>query len=171
MKGLTNALSAFEGTLSVLKILAWIFFIISAFVLQANHFFSLGDVNPNLILLIIFLGVILEKKISRFLVLIFIIILLSVVFLPYWLKEILILSSLSFITFLFKKFLTGNIFFDFLVLISLGNLGFYLIINSHYFITNPIAIIIELFYNMALGFIILFGIKSFSYEKKTRIKP
>jgi len=154
----------------LIKILVWIFFIILAFVLQANHFFSLGDINPNLILLIIFLGVILEKKISRFLVLIFIIILLSVIFLPYWLKEILILSGLSFIAFLLKKFLAGNIFFDFLILISLGNLGFYLIINPHYFITNPIAIIVELFYNMALGFLIIFGIRSFSYEKKTRIK-
>ena len=155
----------------LIKLLAWIFFIILVFVLQTNHFLSLGDINPNLILLIIFLGVILKKKISGFLVLIFIIILLSAVFLPYWLKEILILSSLGFVIFLLKKFLTGNNFFDFLVIASLGNLGFYLIINPHYFITNPIAIIIELFYNMALGFLMLFGAKSFSYEKKTRIKP
>lgn len=155
----------------LIKILAWIFFIILAFILQANHFFSLGGINPNLILLIIFLGVISEKKISRFLILISVIILLSVVFLPYWSKEILILSGLSFIAFLSKKFLTGNVFFDFLVIISLGNLGLYLIINPHYFITNPIAIIIELFYNMALGFIILFGVEKFFYEKKTRIKP
>jgi len=155
----------------LIKILAWIFFIILAFIFQANHFLSLGGINPNLILLVVFLSVILEKKISRFLVLIIIIILLSVVFLPYWIKEIFILSILGLAIFLFKKSLTGNNFFDFLIIILLGNLGFYLIINPRYFITNPVVIIIELFYNMALGFLIIFGVKSFSYEKKTRIKP
>jgi len=155
----------------LIKILAWIFFIILAFIFQANHFLSLGGINPNLILLVVFLSVILEKKISRFLVLIIIIILLSVVFLPYWIKEIFILSILGLAIFLFKKSLTGNNFFDFLIIILLGNLGFYLIINPRYFIANPVVIIIELFYNMALGFLIIFGVKSFSYEKKTRIKP
>jgi hypothetical protein len=154
----------------LIKILAWIFLIVLAFILQANHFLSLKSINPNLILLIIFWGIFLEKKFSRFLVLIFIVILLAVVFLPYWIKEIFILSGLGLIIFLFKNFLTGNIFFDFLITILLGNLGFYLIINPRYFLTDPVAIIGELFYNMVLGFIIIFGAKSFSYEKETRIK-
>lgn len=155
----------------LIKILAWIFFIVLAFILQANHFLSLKGINPNLILLVVFLAIFLEKRFSRFLVLIFIIILLSAVFLPYWIKEISILSGLGLIIFLFKKFLTGNNFFDFLIVILLGNLGFYLITNPRYFIADPVAIIMELLYNIALGFLIIFGVKSFSYEEKTRIKP
>jgi len=155
----------------LIKILIWLFLILLVFIFQTNRFPSLGGINPNLILVVIFLGVILEKQPSRYLVLIFTIILLSVLWLPYWLKEILILGGLGFLAFWSKKFLTGNIFFDFLILILAGTLGFYLIINGRFFLTNPIAIIAELFYNTALGLLIIFLVKSFSYEKKTRIKP
>lgn len=170
MKGSTNTLSVFKGTLSVLKILSWAIFIILAFVLQANHFFAVRGINPNLILLMIFLGVILERKLFGFLFLIFTVILLSFVFLPFWPKGIFIAAGLGLAAFLLKKFLTGNVFFDSLIVIFLGTLGFYLIINFHYLISNPIAIIAELFYNMTLGISAIFLITNFFYEKEDRIK-
>jgi len=162
-KDLTNAFSVF-------KILVWIFFIILSFILQSNHFFDIEGVNPNLILLIIFLAVILEKKISEVFVLILIIIILSLFFWPYWLKEILILSFLGLAASSFKKFLTGNDFYDFLILIFLATLAFYLLINFHYFFGNFIVIVSELIYNTILGFLTIFGIKNFFYVKKTRIR-
>jgi hypothetical protein len=153
-----------------IKILTWAFFIISAFFLQANHFLAVRGINPNLILLIIFLGVILEKKFSGFLFLAFIIILLSFVFLPFWPKEIFIAAGLGLVAFLLKKFLTGNVFFDFLILVFSGTLGFYLILNFNYLISYPIAIIAELLYNMTLGISVIFVITNFFYEKEDRIK-
>jgi hypothetical protein len=62
---------------------------------------------------------------------------------------------LGLLALLFKKFLTGGVFWDFLILILLGNLGFYLMINYRYFFTDPIAIIAELFYNVVLGILIM----------------
>ena len=154
----------------LIKMLIWVFFIILAFVLQANHFLSLGAINPNLILLVIFGGVIAKKKILEFLILISATVLLSTVFLPYWLKEILILGSLGILALLLKKLLTGNNFFDFLILILLGTLGFYSIINFRYLFANPPAIAAELIYNVILGLITIFVVKNFFYEEETGIK-
>lgn len=145
----------------LVKILIWIFFVLSAFVLQLNHFLSLGGINPNLILLVIFGGVILEKKLRNYLALILAIIFLSVIFWPYWLKEIFILSGLGLAAFLFKKFLTGSAVWDFLILILLGTLGFYLTANFRYFSANPAALIVELFYNLSLGAVLVIILRLF----------
>ncbi|MEK7624361.1 MAG: hypothetical protein AAB404_01350 [Patescibacteria group bacterium] len=154
----------------LIKILVWIFLIILVFILQTSHFLSLGKINPNLILLIILGSVVSGKKIPEFLVLVFMIILLSAVFLPYWSKEVLVLGSLGFLALFFKKKLTGNVFFDFLILIGLGTLGFYLTVNFRYLFANPPAIIAELIYNLTFGLITLFMVKSFYRDEKTRIK-
>lgn len=155
----------------LIKILTWIFFVSFGFILQSNRFLSVRGINPNLIILIIFLGVILEKDFSRFLISILITIALSLIFWPYWLKEILILSALGLAAFPLKKFLTGNDFSDLLILVFSANLAFYSLINFHYILSNPMAIIAELFYNMVLGILTIFVIKIFFHEKKTRIKP
>jgi len=154
----------------LIKILIWLFFISLAAATQTNRFLSLNGINPNLILLFILLAVILEKEFPKVLILVFIIILLLIVVSPYWSKPILVLGGLGLLSFLFKKFLTGSIFWDFLILIILGSLGFYLIIDYRYFFADPIAIIAELFYNVLLGiFLFLIG-ESFFYAKKTGIK-
>ncbi len=152
------------------KILIWAFFVILAFILQTNHFFAVREINPNLVILIIFLGVILIKKLSGFLFLILMVILSAFVFSPFWLKGIFIMAGLGLVAFLIKKFLTGNVFFDSLILVFLGTLGFYLIINFHYLISNPIAVIGELLYNMILVIPTIFIITNFSHEKENRIK-
>lgn len=154
----------------LIKILVWGFFIILVFILQTSHFLSLGGINPNLILLVILGGVISGKKLPELLVLVFMVILLSAVFLPYWLKEISILGGLGILALLFKKFLTGNIFFDFLILNILGTLGLYLTANFRYLFADSPAIIAELIYNLILGLITLFVTENFFYEKETRIK-
>lgn len=154
-----------------IKISTWAFFVVSAFILQTNHFLAIRGINPNLILLIIFFAVILERKLFGFLFLALAIILLSFVFLPFWPKEIFIMTGLGLAFFSLKKFLTGNIFFDFLIMIFSGTLAFYSIINFHYLVSNPIAVIEELLYNMTLGISAIFVITNFSYEKKAGIKP
>jgi len=154
-----------------IKILVWAFFVVLAFVLQASHFFAVKGINPGLILLVVFLGVILEKKISGFLFLILPVVLFSFVFLPFWPKEIFIMAGLGLAAFWAKRFLTGNNFFDFLILALSANLLFHFMVNFHYPINNPIAVIAELFYNAVLGVLAIFAVKNFSYEKKTRIKP
>ena len=96
-------------------------------------------------------------------------VLLSTVFLPYWLKEILILGSLGILALLLKKLLTGNNFFDFLILILLGTLGFYSIINFRYLFANPPAIAAELIYNVILGLITIFVVKNFFMKKRREL--
>lgn len=156
----------------LIRILSWLLFIFLAVIFQINHFLSFRGINPNLILLTILLAVSLEKEFRKVLVLILTVILLSVVFVPDWFLKILILGGLLILAAGVKKFLTGTIFFDFLILIFLGTLVFYLIVNFHYFITNPIAIIAELFYNMTLGaaLVIILNLFDLRNEKKTRIK-
>ncbi|MFA5083914.1 MAG: hypothetical protein WC475_00810 [Candidatus Paceibacterota bacterium] len=153
-----------------IKILVWAFFVILAFIFQVNHFFALKGINPNLILLVIILAAVLEKKIFGFLSLISMVILLSFVFLPFWPKEIFIAAGLGLAFFLLKKFLTGSVFFDSLILIFSGTLIFYLIVNFHYLVSSPIAVIAELPYNMTLGIAAIFAIKNFLHEKENRIK-
>jgi len=148
----------------LVKILIWGVFILLAFALQTNHFLSLGGINPNLILLAVSGGVILEKKFRNFLGLILAIIFLSVIFWPYWLKEILVLSGLGSAAFLFKKFLTGSAVLDFLILILIGTLGFYLMANFRYFPANPAAIAAELFYNISLGGVLVVALKLFQRQ-------
>jgi len=155
---------------ALIKLLAWAFIISFAFVLQVNHFLSFDGVNPNLILLLIFLAVILKKSFRIFLFLLLIIILLSVIFYPYWLKEISILAGLGIAGFFLKRFLTGNDFFDFAILVLLGTLGFYLINSPQHLASDYLIVLGELIYNLAFGILVLFCAKIFSYEKETGIK-
>jgi len=150
----------------LIKILIWLFFVFLAVIVQTNRFLELNGVNPNLILLFILLAVIWEKEFRKALILIFLIIALSTVVLPYWSKQILTLGGLGLLALLFKKFLTGGILGDFLILILLGSLGFYLITDYQYFFTDPIAIIAELFYNMGLGAILIIILKFFQRQTK-----
>ncbi len=150
----------------LIKILTWAFFAVLVFILQANCFFAIRGINPNLILLIIFLAVILEKKLFGFLFLTLAIILLSFVFLPFWPKEIFIAAGLGLAFFSLRKFLTGNIFFDFLIMIFSGTLAFYSIINFHYLVSDPITVIAELLYNMTLGVILVIILKFFQKQTK-----
>lgn len=154
----------------LIKILTLAFFVALAFVLQPNHFLSVRGINPNLILVIVFLVVILERNFFGFLFLIFTIILLSFVFLSFWPKEIFIAAVLGLAFFLLKKFLTGNVFSDSLITIFLGTLVFYSITDFHYLTSNPIAVIGELLYNMTLGISAIFAITNFFHEKENRIK-
>ncbi len=140
----------------LIKILIWLFFVSLAIFLQSNQFLSFRGVNPNLILLLVFLPLILEKEFLRALLLIFTALVLTVVFLPYWPKEILILGGLALAGLFLRKFLTGNELGDFLILIFSGTLGFYLIKAPSYLIADFISVVVELIYNIILGIFLVF---------------
>jgi len=153
-----------------IKILSWTFFVFLAVITQSSHILEFWGVNPNLILLLFFLPLILEKEFLRALILIFITLALSFVFLPYWPKEILILGGLAIIGLFLRKFLTGHEFWDFLILIFLGTLGFYLINSFSYCFQKTLILIAELIYNMFLGSLLIFIFRYFYEKKETRIK-
>lgn len=154
-----------------IKILSWAFFVFLAVIVQNSHILEFWGVNPNLILLFVFLPLILEKEFPRALILIFITLVLALVFLPYWPKEILILAGLALLALFLRKFLTGHELWDFLILIFLGTLGFYLINNFYYCFWEPFTIFAELVYNVILGIFLFFISRQFFYEKeKARIK-
>lgn len=139
----------------LIKILFWTFLVSLAVIIQSSHFLDFWGVNPNLILLFVFLPLILEKEFSRALILIFITLVLTVVFLPYWPKEILILAGLAFGGLFLRKFLTGQEFLDFCIFIVGSTLIFYLIANFHFLLNYPLTVIAEIFYNFILGGIIM----------------
>jgi len=150
----------------LIKILIWLFFVFLAVIIQTNRLLNFNGVNPNLILLFILLAVVLEKEFRKALILIFLIIVLSVVVLPYWSKQILILGGLGLLALLFKKFLTGGAFWDFLILIVLGTLGFYLLKAPSYLITDFISVVGELIYNIILGIFLVFLITNLTGLRK-----
>ena len=150
----------------LIKILIWLFFVFLAVIIQTNRLLNLNGVNPNLILLFILLAVVSEKEFRKALILIFAIVLLSAVVLPYWSKQILILGGLGLLALLFKKFLTGGAFWDFLILIVLGTLGFYLLKAPSYLITDFISVVGELIYNIILGIFLVFLITNLTGLRK-----
>jgi hypothetical protein len=154
----------------LIKILGWIFLISLAVIVQNSRLLDFWGINPNLILIFFFLPLILEKEFPKTLVFVFIILAFTVIFLPFWTKEILILGGLAIIGLFLRKFLTGREFWDFLILIFLGTLGFYLINNFSYFFQNPLILISELIYNMFLGSLLFFIFGYFYEKKETRIK-
>lgn len=154
----------------LIKILLWFFLVSSAVIIQSNHFLNFLGVNPNLILLFVFLPLILEKEFSRVLLLISITLILILIFLPYWPKEILILAGLAILGLFLRKFLTGNELLDFIILIFLGSLGFYLINSFSYCFQEPLILIAELIYNIFLGSLLFFIFRYFYEKEKTRIK-
>ncbi len=141
-----------------------------AVIVQNSHLLDFWGVNPNLILLFVFLPLILEKEFSRALLLIFITLVLTLFFLPYWPKEILILAGLALGGLFLRKFLTGRELWDFTILIFLGTLGFYLIDSFFYCFQKPLTLIAELIYNMFLGSLLFFIFRYFYEKEKTRIK-
>lgn len=149
-----------------IKISVWAFLVFSAAIIQTNHILEFWGVNPNLILLFVFLSLILEKEFSRVLLLIFTTLVLTLIFLPYWPKEILILAGLALLGLFLRKFLTGRELWDFVILILLGSLGFYLINNFSYCFREPLTLIIELFYNIALGILLILILNFLRLTKK-----
>lgn len=145
----------------LIKILFWTFLVSLVVIVQSSHFLNFWGVNPNLILLFVFLPLILEKEFPRALILIFITFVLTAVFLPYWPKEILILVGLAFGGLFLRKFLTGRELWDFIILIFLGSLGFYLINSFSYCFQKPLTLITELIYNMFLGSLLFFIFRIF----------
>lgn len=153
----------------LIKFLFWLLIISVAAILQTNRFFILSNVNPDLILLTILAAVVSEKKFLLVSLFLFFSSLLLLFLASFWLLEIAVLTGIGFLSLLIRKILSGNKFFDFLILIFLGTLGFYLIISPRYFLIQLWTLIGELIYNLFLGFLI-FGIAIFFYEKKNRIK-
>ncbi len=152
-----------------IKIFGLAFLVTLAIIAQSSHILEFWGVNPNLILILVFLPLVLEKEFSKALTLIFIILVLAIIFLPYWPKEILILTGLVLVGLFLRKFLTGREFWDFIILILFGTFGFYLINNFFYFPQKFLIIVAELVYNILLGSF-LFFVFSFYEKKETRIK-
>lgn len=153
----------------LIKFLLWLLIISVAAIFQINRFFILSNINPNLILLTILAMVVAEKKFLLVSLFLFFSSFFLFFLIPFWLSETTILTGMGFLCLLARKILSGNEFFDFLILIFLGTLGFYLIISPRYFLVQPGILIGELIYNLFLGFLI-FGIAIFFYEKKNGIK-
>jgi len=141
--------------MSILKILGWIFLVSLAILIQSNHFLEFCNVNPNLILILFFLP---QNQI-----LVLITFILTLILLSYWFKEILILGILVIIGLFLRKFLTGREVWDFLILIFLGTLGFYLIDNFHF-------ILAETVYNIIIGGLLFLISQFFNEKEKAGIK-
>lgn len=152
----------------LIKILLWFLFVVAAAFLQTNRFFVWAGVNPNLLLLAILSAVVLEKKFLN--VVLFLILSAGGLFFlfPFWFIKTTILTGLGFLALFSKKFLFDNNFFDFLILLFFGTLGFYLIAAPGFFL-QPRFFAAEMFYNLSGGLLIFLPMVFF-YEKKTGIK-
>lgn len=132
-----------------LKILIIIAVLILIFVLQKERFFTFNSINPNL-WLIFFSVLIFNREKTPFLFsLLLITMLMAFFWLPFWFWKVWLIIGLVLFFYLFRNYLTGNQFFDFLITLIASTIIFYLVVS---FNTAVIAIILkEIIYNIILG--------------------
>lgn len=129
--------------------------LIAAFFLQQSRVLSFGNVNPNLILIVFLLLVFKVDNIWFFGALLLSTAATVFAFTPYWFPQVLVVILLALVFYFLKRILTGNHALDFLIVVLLGSVIFYLVINAFRFSLIPVGLIlVEISYNLILGFII-----------------
>jgi len=142
------------------KSVFWLLVSLLLLFLQNSQLFSLGGANPNLILI----GFLILISLGRFNFLPFLAILaafvlLAFILMPFWFLEILVLAVLAILFNLLKKFSTGNEFADFLIILIIGTILFYIIIYVPNISVLPWRLALkEIFYNVVLGAVIWLGL-------------
>jgi len=142
------------------KSVFWLLVSLLLLFLQNSQLFSLGGANPNLILI----GFLILISLGRFNFLPFLAILaafvlLAFILMPFWFLEILVLAVLAILFNLLKKFSTGNEFADFLIILIIGTILFYIIIYVPNISVLPRRLALkEIFYNVVLGAVIWLGL-------------
>lgn len=127
------------------------------FFLQQQRILSVGAVNPNLLLTFL-LALTFSRIFDWRNFLIFLAILFPVLILftgNFWHWEILIVELIALLAYFGRRYLTGNVFLDFIFLLAAGLLVFYLFAGE----AAWSIIAAEGLYNLVLGLIFIFIIK------------
>ena len=150
------------------KFLFALLILIVGLFLQEGKIISLNSVSPNL-LFILFLLFILGKESKLFLFgLLARVFLISLIAIPFWSQQIIVLCVLILLLSLGKKYLTGNNLLDFSLLIITIPIIFYLLLHIKNFKSLDInLILLESIYNLSLGIVIwlIFQRFYFKYEE------
>jgi|GEM_PF-2359160 len=118
------------------------------------------NTNPNLVLAFIVAIIALRVKNSIIVALLFLLLVFSFLFYPFWIMGYLLLCGVGFISFLAHSKLTGNSIGDALVLSLVGSLLFSLLL--WFFSHSPINVyqtVLQMTYNSICGIILVLFLK------------
>jgi hypothetical protein len=127
--------------------------------LQLNGFLSFKNVTPNFILIffIIFSFILPFRDIKYMFYILIGMTFVSFLWFPFWAYLVFMAGLIGILFGLIKKFLSGDIFIDFLLACMIGTFSFYLI---SYFLSLGVilwpVIIFEIIYNILIGELIIF---------------
>lgn len=119
---------------------------------QSERIGSVGGVEVNFLLVFFSLLVFLADSVLYAVVPILVLLLFSFFSVPFWIEEILILAALILPSYFARRFLTGNSFVDFLIVIFLATVFFYGALAL--FFHTPwlsFTLFLEVIYNCVLG--------------------
>lgn len=120
--------------------------------LAAGRTLSLGGINPNLPLIFLLFVSFLKRGFFSILSLGFLVLFVSVIFMPFWLSTIFLIFLITIFLKLVSRFFSGNDFLDFSIMIISGSVFFYLLakILGGGFL-SPVPILKEAIYNVIFG--------------------
>ena len=135
--------------------------------LQELKIASILDTNPNFLLIFFFVIVFTNEKFAIVLSTLIAVLIIAIIFTPFWIWQIAVLLALIFLINLFRNLLTGKELADFLIAIILGTIMFYVFINvpNLKFLTIS-SIFWELVYNLILGTIAWFLFQKYGLKKQ-----
>lgn len=145
-----------------MKILIAALALAAAFLLQQYRFLSLAGVNPNLILVGLLFFVFRPVNLRFLAYLVFLTVAMTLLFTPFWLLEMLLVLLLAVAFYFIKRVMTGNRFFDFLIVVGAGTALFYAVLGAPAF-NLPYGLILgEILYNLILGALIWYAGQKFT---------
>lgn len=137
------------------KLLIIFLVLVMAFYLQQYRVLSFGGVNPNLILIgfaLLIFGVA-NPKVLGILFLATVAMMLALT--PYWSFQIVTVAVVSIGLYFLKRIFTGSRMLDFLIVVLLGTISFYVIVNIPQLSFLSIGLLLkEIMYNLILGSIL-----------------
>jgi len=142
------------------KILFLVLGLVLLLFLQSSGFLAIKGINPNLLLIGLLMTIspphrFLESDSRLLAISIGIMLSLAWFWFNFWFQPFLFLAILLFIFFFLRNFLTGDVFFDFLIGVAgLTSVFYFLDKISHWSLPSLLSVVLELIYNLALGAIL-----------------